>query len=208
MARRRSVSDLPGRGWGGSGPPAYDDCHLLESGVEDVGSTETDWTGQGMADGQTSSFAAVASNGREAPIAAAPITLVEPSCSTLSGRSPVLLDDLVGAGEQDGWDGQPECPGGIQIDDQFEFHDLQGITSSPGCTAKAFAKAESSSGRPASAPPPRARRVLRARVSGAVFKSIANPAVDWAWSYCGVLASPRVRMARGLGLGVIDAAGG
>jgi hypothetical protein len=28
MARRRSVSDLPGRGWGGSGPPAYDDCHL------------------------------------------------------------------------------------------------------------------------------------------------------------------------------------
>jgi hypothetical protein len=48
MARRRSVSDLPGRGWGGSGPPASDDCHLLESGVKDVVSTETDWTGQGM----------------------------------------------------------------------------------------------------------------------------------------------------------------
>src|SRR5271166_4074605 len=48
MARRRSVSDLPGRGWGGSDPPASDDCHLLESGVKDVVSTETDWTGQGM----------------------------------------------------------------------------------------------------------------------------------------------------------------
>jgi len=47
MARRRSVSDLGGQG--GTGPPAYDDRHFLESGVKDVGSTETDWTGQGMA---------------------------------------------------------------------------------------------------------------------------------------------------------------
>ena len=32
-----------------------------------------------------------------------------------------LLDHLVGAGEERGWDGQAECPGGLQVDHQLEF---------------------------------------------------------------------------------------
>ena len=44
----------------------------------------------------------------------------ESRLSTQSGRSPALLDHLVGAGEDRGWDGEPESLGDVEIDHQLE----------------------------------------------------------------------------------------
>jgi hypothetical protein len=43
------------------------------------------------------------------------------SCRTHSGHSPVLLDDLVSAGEDQGRDRQAELPGGLEINQKLEF---------------------------------------------------------------------------------------
>src|SRR5438309_8920358 len=53
-------------------------------------------------------------------IAAAGVTTTEPPGSTRSGHPPVLVDNVVGAGEDRWRDRQPQRLGGLEIDDQLE----------------------------------------------------------------------------------------
>ena len=63
-------------------------------------------------------FAGPRGNGRDAPIPDLPALTPERGGSTRSGHPPVLLDHLVGAGEQEGRDRQAERFGGVEIDHQ------------------------------------------------------------------------------------------
>ena len=49
-----------------------------------------------------------------------PISVVS-ICSNVPAQKPYLLDHLVGAGEQRGWDGETNGFGRLDIDDELKF---------------------------------------------------------------------------------------
>jgi hypothetical protein len=59
-------------------------------------------------------------NGRDAPIPAVRGVPIESINSTRGGRSPALLDNLIGAGEDRGRHSEAERIGGLEVDDELD----------------------------------------------------------------------------------------
>src|SRR5437764_14089993 len=65
-------------------------------------------------------FAGTSANGQDAPEAAVRGSLIEPRESTRSGRSPALLDNLVGAHQHRLRHSEAQRLGGAKVDDQLD----------------------------------------------------------------------------------------
>jgi hypothetical protein len=76
--------------------------------------------GQGLLWGQEHALDPARPDGSIAPIPAVRVPTIGGLKSTQSGRSPALLDNLVGAGEERLRHGEAERVGCVQIDDQLE----------------------------------------------------------------------------------------